>query len=493
MSNPHTSTAALPTSIGGGGDAGGVQYVEENDTMQPHTNPDYVLETKEDDTTLNSHITQLSRLIKKSKSVVVMTGAGVSTGTGIPDYRGPSGKWTLVQRLQTSTDEAEKDHLRSLIIEGNVAYQHWAEMGKTGVTHRALQAIMEAGYIKTIISTNIDGLHRASGVHPKQLSELHGNSRRARCDTCTKYASADSFLMRCDAEGDPLDVHGQGSHVLGPCVLTPNCTGQLQDTIVHFGENLASEVQEAADASSEDVDCLICLGTSLRIISCSAMMHVGTNQGKYVIVNLQKTEYDSRAKIRIFHDCDTVMMRLAEALGVIVPEPTVTRQFVVSWNSTKSTISFVGQDEIGEPFIFATKLEIVNGATGEVLQSEDMKDNSNLIDDVASGKKNPWKAIEFPLPNTNDSSTAGPLVLRWHSRLALRLPPCDIPLHIFTSNKEKPPLSAPSTTSTLNADTSSFGATTMMVISSITFEASRQLQGTTAPWTVRQLSHQSTI
>lgn len=216
---------------------------------------------------LSNKIKNLAALIRDSRHVVFFTGAGISTSAGIPDFRGPEGVWTLKATGQKRT--AKTVSMLSAV---------------PTPTHMALVKLQDVGRMHYLISQNVDGLHRKSGVHPDRLSELHGNSNLEICCWCGK-----EYMRDFDC------CHGSaaGSHETGRKCTAPGCGGPLLDTIINFGENLPKKDLERAYDECDKADLIICLGSSLTVAPANDLpKKVAKRGGQMVIVNLQRTPLD---------------------------------------------------------------------------------------------------------------------------------------------------------------------------------------------------------
>ncbi|KAG8182428.1 hypothetical protein JTE90_018311 [Oedothorax gibbosus] len=263
-------------------------------------------EIYDDPSKLDEKISSLAQFIREANHVVVHTGAGISTSAGIPDFRGPKGVWTL-----------EKEGLKpNMSISFNEA--------KPTVTHMALVALLNKGYIHFLVSQNIDGLHLRSSFPPDKLAELHGNMFLDKCDQCER------IFIRNEA------TSSVGQKYTGEfCPLPkPNgrrCRGKLHDTILDWEHELPLRDLDLADINSREADLSICLGTTLQI-NPSGKLPVLTKKagGKLVICNLQPTKHDKSADLLIHGYIDDIIVKLAKKLEVEIPE------YKVSSDQTKN-------------------------------------------------------------------------------------------------------------------------------------------------------------
>jgi NAD-dependent SIR2 family protein deacetylase len=297
-----------------------------------HKTADELVEHQDAPDVLVAKVKALAARITNAKYFVTWTGAGVSTSAGVPDFRGPNGKWTLAAK---GAKPDPKIKTTSTLA------------ATPSLTHMSIVQLLNQDLMKFLISTNTDGLHRRSGVPAAKISELHGNGNRVRCEKCTQA------YMKDDRVRVAAKVH---DHSTGLKCLA--CGGDLNDTIINFNEYLAPEVQKEANRHGRKADVLLVLGSSLRVITCNALEDIQSNKGDLIVVNKQITPYDSACSIRIFADCDTVMMMLMTELGLPIPPPNLTRYLTLDWAEidTKGTLTFQGYDETFKtPFAICAK------------------------------------------------------------------------------------------------------------------------------------------
>lgn len=156
-------------------------------------------------------------------------------------------------------------------------------------THMAFVAMLESGLMKYVVSQNVDGLHRRSGVHPDKIAELHGNTNIERCKECGKDYLRDTRVRNAQKVHD---------HSTGRICDDPTCGGPLHDTIINFKESLPEEELNNAFNHAECADLCLTMGSSLRVTPAADVPKtVFENGGKLVIVNLQKTPLDAYAAL----------------------------------------------------------------------------------------------------------------------------------------------------------------------------------------------------
>ncbi|KAL3866334.1 hypothetical protein ACJMK2_043640 [Sinanodonta woodiana] len=244
---------------------------------------------------LEEKLREFSRLVLQSRHMVVITGAGISTSAGIPDFRGPNGVWTLEQKGQTP----------------NVSVTF--ETAIPTVTHRALVALERHGFLKYLISQNVDGLHLRSGFPRNKLAELHGSMFVEECDKChTQYVRSTVVPTMALRPTGNLCTQKKSRGV---------CRGKLHDTILDWEDALPDLELELSSQHCRKADLCLCLGTSLQIVPCGNLpLATKRNQGKIVIVNLQPTKHDKKADLRIYAYVDEVMTQVCKILNIQIPE-----------------------------------------------------------------------------------------------------------------------------------------------------------------------------
>eukprot|EP01061_Rhynchopus_euleeides_P027172 TRINITY_DN44256_c0_g1_i1.p1 TRINITY_DN44256_c0_g1~~TRINITY_DN44256_c0_g1_i1.p1 ORF type:complete len:534 (+),score=211.02 TRINITY_DN44256_c0_g1_i1:78-1679(+) len=278
---------------------------------------------------------ELVRMIREAKRVCVFTGAGVSTAAGIADYRGPDGVWTLQAK-------GEEHKIRSI------------DMMKAVPTmaHCSLVELLKAGRVHHLISQNLDGLHRKSGVAKDNISELHGNTHVEFCNRCYREYLRDFDVTAVQCAGRSRMLPGGGfDHRTGRHCEVQGCGGELEDNIIHFGENLPAQVIERGFAESRAADLHIVLGSSLTV-SPACQMPLTTKEAKagnkLVIVNMQRTPLDDRADLLIRTPINAVMERVMSGLG-LRPPPFTLRRRIATWLDSDGHLKVNGVDEEGIP------------------------------------------------------------------------------------------------------------------------------------------------
>src|ERR687894_2122645 len=229
---------------------------------------------------LQHHVGKIAQWITGSEHVVAFTGAGISTDSGIPDFRGPDGVWTR--------REAGLPAPRWRVPPGRV---------EPNPSHLALVALQRLGKLRFVITQNTDNLHRASGIRPELLAELHGNGQLMRCLGC------DRLYTRQEAGWD-TDRWGPGYRTQKPVPGQPACAacgGRLISSVVNFGDPLPLEELELADHHARRCDLMLALGSSLVVEPAASLVGLALRSGaRVVLVNQGETPYDETMTLRVW-------------------------------------------------------------------------------------------------------------------------------------------------------------------------------------------------
>jgi NAD-dependent deacetylase len=221
--------------------------------------------------------------LDEAQRVVVLTGAGISTDSGIPDFRGPNGVWTRnpkAERMANLDTYMSDPEVRRQSWLSRLDHPAWAAEPNAG--HRALVALARRGTLDTLVTQNIDGLHQAAGVADELVVEIHGTMREVTCMSCGERAPMQRALDRVRAgEQDP------------PC---RTCGGILKSATISFGQNLVAEDLQRAAAAAERCDLILAVGTTLGVYPAAQLVPIARMAGaRVVIVNGEPTEMDHLA------------------------------------------------------------------------------------------------------------------------------------------------------------------------------------------------------
>jgi NAD-dependent deacetylase len=221
--------------------------------------------------------------IDEARHVVVLTGAGISTDSGIPDFRGPQGVWTRDPKAEKLSDiryYVADPEIRRLSWQSRL--EHPAFKAQPNMGHRAIAALERRGKLHALITQNIDGLHLRAGNSPERVFEVHGNVHRAMCLSCGWRGPMLDVLARVrSGEADP------------PCT---ECGGILKSDTISFGQALIPEVIEGAMRSAQEADLLLAIGTTLQVYPVAGAVPVAKRAGaRVVILNAEPTPLDDIA------------------------------------------------------------------------------------------------------------------------------------------------------------------------------------------------------
>jgi NAD-dependent protein deacetylase/lipoamidase len=225
----------------------------------------------------------VSQWIEASARVVALTGAGISTESGIPDFRGPQGLWTTnpkAERLSNIHYYMSDPEVRRLSWQSRLEHPAWDASPNAG--HRALADLEARGKLHVLVTQNIDGLHQQAGSSPAKVLEVHGTLRDAMCMRCGWRGPMQGVLDRVrGGEEDP------------PC---KRCGGILKSATISFGQPLVPDVIDRAMQAADEADLLLAVGTSLQVYPVAAMVPAAKAAGaRVVIVNAEPTPFDGLA------------------------------------------------------------------------------------------------------------------------------------------------------------------------------------------------------
>lgn len=242
-----------------------------------------------------STIDQVAAWIADARQVVALTGAGVSTASGIPDFRGPDGRWTTEpesQRLFSIDAYVNDPEVRREVWQRRLHDPAFTAM--PNAAHSALAELERRGRLHALITQNIDGLHQAGGSDPTRVVEIHGTVHEVECLSCERRVAAGPVLQRV-AEGDPDP-------------RCPACGGMQKSATISFGQSLdPARLQRAHDAVI-GCDLLLAVGTSLVVHPVALLPRTALEAGaRLVIINAQDTPYDDRAAALLRSDAGATL------------------------------------------------------------------------------------------------------------------------------------------------------------------------------------------
>jgi NAD-dependent deacetylase len=243
----------------------------------------------------NDEIATARRWVDAARRIVALTGAGISTESGIPDFRGPQGVWTknpAAEKQSTLQNYLADPEVRRSAWQARLRHSAWTAEPNSG--HRALVALERRGSLHALVTQNIDELHQRAGHAAARVIEVHGTMRRVVCWGCGARTPMQAALERVRAGSDDP-----------PC---EHCGGILKSDTISFGQALVPEVIERALRSASECDLLLAIGTTLQVQPVASMVPIAARTGaRVVIVNDQPTAMDELADIVLRGPCGTLL------------------------------------------------------------------------------------------------------------------------------------------------------------------------------------------
>ncbi len=238
-------------------------------------------------------------LLDAAEQITILTGAGISTDSGIPDFRGPNGLWT-------KNPEAEKaSNIRFYMSDPELRAKNWALRAEgalwanvePNLGHKTLVKLEEQGKLHTLITQNVDELHQRAGTSADKVVEIHGTTRKVGCLDCDYTADMEVALDRVRAgEADPN---------------CPACGGILKSKTISFGQNLVEDDLYRAEVAALECDLMFAIGTSLAVSPINRVVPIAKQQGaKVLILNGEPTEMDALADVVINDSISDVLPQL---------------------------------------------------------------------------------------------------------------------------------------------------------------------------------------
>ncbi len=251
---------------------------------------------------MNNDILEAAHLLQNAKYAVALTGAGISTPSGIPDFRSAeSGLWDHADPFQVAS-------IKSFKLHPQLFYEWLRPLAKTFMqaqpnpAHYALTRLQQRGPLKAIITQNIDTLHTRAGS--QRVIEVHGHMREMTCIQCYRIYESKDFIP-------PYLETGQ-------LPICPVCAGVLKPNVILFEEQLPNRELTAARQETARCDVMIVIGSSLEVApACDLPVIAGRHGAAIILVNLDKTPVDSLARIVIRGDVATVLPQIADALEAV--------------------------------------------------------------------------------------------------------------------------------------------------------------------------------
>lgn len=245
-------------------------------------------------------IKKAGELIKNSKHAVCLTGAGVSTDSGIPDFRTPGkGLWSKVDPMEVTSIQAFQENPARFYQFYRPRIEELQHVSPNQA-HSSLAHLEESGYLKFLITQNIDGLHQKAGS--RHVLEIHGNLNQAICFRCGERISSQLLIKKIDENDDKVPY----------C----KCGGVLKPDVVLFGETL-NELDQAIDEASK-ADLFLAVGSSLQVSPANMLPEYSlAHKGNLIIINYMNTHLDNNAALVVHHNIGEFLSEVCKYLGII--------------------------------------------------------------------------------------------------------------------------------------------------------------------------------
>lgn len=240
----------------------------------------------------------LSAWLRDARCTVAFTGAGISTESGIPDFRSPGGIWTKMAPIEFS-DFVRDEEMRKEAWRRKFAMDATFAAAKPGPGHTALADLMTNDRLHHVITQNIDNLHQDSGIADDAITELHGNTTYAHCLSCRKRYELDWIQSRLTPDFTPPDCS--------------ECGGLIKTATISFGQAMPEAEMASADEVARDADLFLVIGSSLVVYPAAGFPTIAKQTGaRLVIINREETPQDEIADL-VIHDEIGPVMQLAVA------------------------------------------------------------------------------------------------------------------------------------------------------------------------------------
>ena len=229
--------------------------------------------------------TSLFELLHAGEKILIFTGAGISTGSGIPDFRGPEGVWKrrapVYYQDFISSEEARIEHW-DYKLEGWPLFK----AARPNATHLAMVKLEREGKLLKVVTQNIDGLHQKAGTSRELLVELHGTSSEVECQSCHRRYDPDPHFAQFKETRRPP--------------ICPECGGLLKPATISFGQNLREEDIRASEEAAAQADLVVALGSSLSVYPAASVPLRAADRGiPYIIINRGPTEHDDNPLVSL--------------------------------------------------------------------------------------------------------------------------------------------------------------------------------------------------
>ncbi len=242
----------------------------------------------------------LAELLRSARQAVVFTGAGISTESGIPDFRSPGGIWTKMAPIDFR-DFVSSAEMRREAWRRRFAMEETFATVKPNAGHQAVAELVARGKVSHVITQNIDNLHQDSGVPEDKIIEIHGNTRYAKCLSCGARAELEPIRAHFEAHGDPPG-----------CTF---CAGIVKTATISFGQAMPELEMDRAEQATLGCDLFIVMGSSLVVYPAAGFPLLAKRNGaKLVILNREPTDQDGSADLILHREIGPTMREAVNAL-----------------------------------------------------------------------------------------------------------------------------------------------------------------------------------
>ena len=243
-------------------------------------------------------VARFRALLEAARRVVFFTGAGISTESGIPDFRSPGGIWTRFRPIDfgefMASDEARREAWRR-----KFGADETLRAAKPNAGHAAIARLVRQGKASCVITQNIDGLHQASGVPDERVVELHGNTTYARCLACGERYALDPIRERFERDGQAPVCH---------------CGGYVKTATISFGQAMPEAAMARAEEETNACDLFVCAGSSLVVYPAAGFPALAKQRGAgLVILNREPTDLDGIADLVLNREIGPTMQQVTGA------------------------------------------------------------------------------------------------------------------------------------------------------------------------------------
>lgn len=248
---------------------------------------------------MSGDIEKIARELSRRGKNIVFTGAGISTESGIPDYRSKGGLWNKFTPIYFDEFMASREARIEYWRRKSELYNDLVN-AKPNPAHTAIFELYQKGLVDAVITQNIDGLHQKAGLPNEKVIELHGNTLRVRCMSCLKVSSIQAAQKRIEG-GDPAP--------------TCNCGGYLKPDTISFGQSMPENEVTRATELSEKADFFMVIGSTLLVHPAAGMPNLAKKNGAFLaMVNMSETSYDNIFDVLIFDKAGKVLTDIKDAL-----------------------------------------------------------------------------------------------------------------------------------------------------------------------------------